>query len=250
MPTAQQTALTRTQGATTVFAQGTLPRPPISPDGVIVPDIPISQPNLGIGTRIITTRTMRRDLSDNTLDGYGRVRQLSGPLPPVGESARRDPHQPDPYPSPRHQPADQQQASPRTPAVGFRGKPWHVAGGINDNGGYPGALTYVKWLGTLMASNLAKNFAAGNIDAMWRVGGISLPISSPPGFGYNGWVGDAQTLWFDNPQVYLRNPGVIPLTQGPTFWRYAPGGGIQPLGPSIGDVGTPAYSQLNAALSS
>jgi len=247
MPTAQQTALSRTQGATTVFAQGTLPRPPISPDGVIVSAAPVSQPTPGLGRRTIMFRPpMHRDESDNSADGFRRIRPITAPLPPVGEAARRDPHIPDPYPSSSKQPTDQQYASPRTPAVGFRGRPWHVGGGVNSNGGYPAALTYVKYIGGVMARTLAKNFQAGNIDAIWRLGGISLPPSSPPGFGYNGFIGDSQTLWPDNPQVYLRNPGVIPLTQGPTFWRYAPGGGIQPLGPSIGDIG----NMQPAALSS
>lgn len=248
MATAQQKALTLTKGATTVYASGTLPRPPISPDGVIVPSVPIAQPTPGIGSRQISPAgrgRMRLDHRANTPEGYARLRTLTGVLPPVGEAARRDPHVPDPRPG-GSTPIDQQVVSPRTPAVTYQSRPWHGAGGVQALG-YPPGLVYFKTLGTAMARNLATNWKAGIIDAMWRLGGISLPISSPPGFGYNGWIGDSQTLWYDNPQVYLRNPGVIPMTQGPTFWRYAPGGGIQYLGPSIGDVGN---TYTPAALSS
>lgn len=193
--------------AYTVYPAGTLPRPPRvnPPDGVLYPEAPPVKPPDGFGQRSIWH------------------------LPPVGEAARRDPHVPDPYPGGSR---DISQAVIDPPVQ--RAGRWHSGGGIDAYPGIATALTYAKILGTAMTRNLGIEFRSGWLESRWRLGGISYPADYGFGPGYHG---DAQTLWYDNPQTYLRNPGVIPLTNNPATWRYAPGGNIQPVGPSIADVG-------------
>lgn len=165
--------------------------------------------------------------------GFGQ--RSMWPLPPVGEAQRRDPHVGDPVPFGNKPPVSQADVSPPLQKVttpeGYKSTP---GGGILAVG-YAPSRVYLKSLGGIFARTLAKNFLAGIIDARWRVGGVSYP----PDFGFGpGYHGDSETLYPNNPQVYLRNPGIIPLTNAPVTWRYAPGGGIQSLGPSIADVGT------------
>jgi hypothetical protein len=162
--------------------------------------------------------------------GYGS-RSL-WPLPPVGEAQRRDPHQGDPVPNPPHPNSSQANASPPVTKVGKFG-----AGGGIDANGFPAGVSYIKLIGRKMTMTLARNWLAGIVDATWRVGGVSLPFDNKGlGYGY-GWMGDAQTLWVDNPQVYLRNPGIKPLTSVPATYRYVTLVGSAPVGPSIGDFG-------------
>ena len=112
--------------AYTIWAR--LPRPDgKTPDGVIVPEVPPMPPAEGMGERP----------------------QL-GHLAPVGEAARRDPHTPEPYAG-GSRVEDQRDASPEVPRAGK----WHAGGGVNANGGYAGALVYVKHLGQLITRTLA-----------------------------------------------------------------------------------------------
>jgi len=183
-----------------------IPRPPLN----VTPDASeVSTPTYGFGTRSIW------------------------PLPPVGEAARRDPHVPDPTPGLQRKPVDQRDISPSVAKVGGM----HSGGGVALTGQHWQAV-YVKRLGNVMTRTLARNWLAGIVDARWRLGGVSYP----PDYGYGpGYHGDAATLWPDNPQTYLRNPGIKPMNNVPQTFRYAPNmsalGGIQSVGPSIADVG-------------
>ena len=166
----------------------------------------------------------------STGNGFGS-RSL-WPLPPVGEAQRRDPHVPDPIPNPPHEKSSQANADPPTR---------HIKGfGTGDGSsytGFPPVLHYIKRLGQTMTKSLARNYLAGVVDGQWRLGGVSLPFDEL-GLGYGlGYQGDAQTLWVDNPQVYLRNPGIKPLTSVPATYRYVTLMGSAPVGPSIGDYG-------------
>lgn len=103
--------------------------------------------------------------------------------------------------------------------------------------GFPPALSYLKRLGNKMTATLARTFQMGTVDAQWRLGGVGLPMDQW-GMGYGlGYQGDAQTLWLDNPQTFLRNPGIKPLTSVPATYRYVTLVGSAPVGPSIGDFG-------------
>lgn len=162
--------------------------------------------------------------------GFGT--RTGWPLPPVGEAARRDPHVADPVPNPPHDDSSQVNADPPTR---------HTNGfGTGDGSlytGFPPALLYIKRLGRTMTASLARNFLAGTVDARWRLGGVSIPFDQW-GMGYGiGYQGDAQSVWHDNPQVYLRNPGIKPLTSVPQTYRYVTLVGSAPVGPSIGDFG-------------
>jgi hypothetical protein len=85
-----------------------------------------------------------------------------------------------------------------------------------------------------MTRTLARNQLSANVDARWRVGGASLP----PDYGFGmGHSIAADAIWPDNPQTTMRNPGIRPLLGAPQTFRYAPGMGIQNVGPSIGDLG-------------
>jgi hypothetical protein len=165
------------------------------------------------------------------------------PLPPVGESQRRDPHMPDPPPQAGRVPVDQADASPSVPAKQGFG----AGGGVVFNG-FPSALQYIKALGFVMQRTLAENYRMGITDGQWRLGGIALPFDRW-GLGYGfGYTGDSASLVPDNPQVYMRNPGIRPLSNVPATFRYAPNlGTAQPLGPSIGDVGNIAVGPPNSA---
>ena len=163
--------------------------------------------------------------------GFGE--RYGQPLPPVGEAQRRNPYVGDGTMSTGER-GGQANASPPIPQVttpeGYGARP---GGGVVADGTPPG-LVYLKRIGRMMTAALAKNAIAGMMDARWRVGGVSYP----PDFGFGpGYHGDAETVYPNNPQVYLRNPGIIPLTNVPVTWRYAPTGGIQAVGPSIADVG-------------
>lgn len=167
-------------------------------------------------------------------DGYGR-RSL-WPLPAVGESARRDPHIPDPVQN-AGQPISQRDISPPVSAKHWSGKPMHAGDGAEYNGLYA-AIIYIKRLGNHMTRSLGRNYMQAAYESRWRVGGVSLPMSyGPPGDWGPGYHGDAETAWPNNPQTYLRNPGIKPLTQAPYTYRIAPNMVIQPVGPTIGDVG-------------
>ena len=201
-------------GSTTVWSR--LPRPPNSPDGVMVAAGTPSDPPAGMGSRAIW------------------------PLPPIGEAAQRDPHVPDPYAG-GDTIGDQRDASPGVSKVDGL----HPGGGYQSNGGYPDLLLYVKHIGRMLTSTLSINLRQGMEESQWRVGGISYPYfpggtnGAQPGYAANvgvGYQGDSQTVWPDNPQTYLRNPGVVPLINVPATWRYAPGGGLQDVGPSIAQV--------------
>ena len=171
--------------------------------------------------------------------GYGNRGGL--PYPPIGESAQRDPHVPDPTPGLDRKPLSQADADPPVSTVGWSGHHWAVGGGAAYDG-FPASISYIKRIGSLMTRSLARNLLSGIVEARWRVGGVTYPLD----FGYGpGYHGDAQTLWLDNPQAYLRNPGIIPLTNSPATYRIAPnmptgsyyGWLLQPVGPTIGDVG-------------
>lgn len=163
-------------------------------------------------------------------NGFGK-RSL-WPLPPVGEAQRRDPHVPDPVPSPPHKGSSQANASP--PAGRVRG---FGVGNGSQYSGFPPALQYIKQIGRTMTSSLARTLKAGTVDAQWRLGGVGLPFDQW-GLGYGfGYQGDAQSLWLDNPQAFLRNPGIKPLTSVPATYRYVTLVGSAPVGPSIGDFG-------------
>lgn len=175
-----------------------------------------------------------------TLNVVGYGQRSRWPYPPIGEAAQRDPHQPDPTPGLDRKPQSQANASPPVHSSGkFDGKTFHGGGGSQFNG-FPPALVYIKALGSLMTRTLARNYLSGNVETRWRVGGVSYPLDYGYGPGYHG---DAQTVWPDNPQIYLRNPGIQPLTNAPATYRYAPNmpnayyGFMQNNGPSIGDVG-------------
>ena len=162
--------------------------------------------------------------------GFGRRSMWA--LPPVGEAARRDPHIGDPVPNPPNEKSSQANADPPTR---------HIKGfGTGDGSsytGFPPALHYIKRLGQTITKSLARNHLAGIVDARWRLGGVSLPFDGM-GMGYGlGYQGDAQTLWHDNPQTYLRNPGIKPLTSVPQTYRYVTLVGSAPVGPTIGDFG-------------
>jgi hypothetical protein len=108
-----------------------------------------------------------------------------------------------------------------------------VGNGVNYNG-LSAAVVYVAQLGNVITRTLARNLLSGNVEARWRVGGVSLP----PDFGMGiGASHAADAIWPENPQVTMRNPGIRPLAGAPATYRYAPGMGIQPIGPSIADVG-------------
>ena len=212
----QEKQKARLRGSATTWAR--LPRPPNTPDGVMIQAGTPQPTPRGMGERSMWV------------------------LPPVGEAQQRDPHIPDPYAG-GDQTGDQRDASPSVKTVNRT----HPGGGIHSDGGLPNALLYVKHIGRMVTSTLAIATKQGIYESRWRTGGIGYPYfpggtnGTQPGFAANvgvGYQGDSQTLWYDNPQTYLRNPGVIPLTNVPATWRYAPGGGIQALGPSIADVGT------------
>jgi hypothetical protein len=173
------------------------------------------------------------------LTGYGT--RSRWPYPPIGESAQRDPHVPDPVPG-LDQPAQSQAvASPQVDKSGtYEGRTFRGGGGVVYNG-LPPAVQYIKRIGSMLTSTLARSLVYAQLESRWRVGGVTMPLD----YGYGpGYVGDAQTLWLDNPQAYLRNPGIRPLAAAPATYRYAPNmpanayyGWTQNHGPSIGDVG-------------
>lgn len=159
--------------------------------------------------------------------GYGM--RYGQPLAPVGEAARRDPRIPDAIPGLERPPQSQANASPR---VQPNGAGWRVDGGSAYDG-LPPRVLYVKPIGTLVTRSLARPMLAAQVETIWRVGGVSMP----PDFGYGIGAGAAaDAIWPNNPQVYLRNPGIRPMLNAPQTFRYAPGMGIQPLGPSIADL--------------
>lgn len=178
--------------------------------------------------------------------GYGR-RSLWA-YPPIGESAQRDPHVPDPTPGLDRQPQSQANASPAVRSMRYAGRNFHSGGGSQFNGTAPQVI-YLKELGTLVTRSLSRNYLSGVVETRWRVGGIGYP--NDYGFG-PGYHGDSETVYPNNPQVYLRNPGIQPLTNVPPTYRYAPNmtnpsyvGYVVDNGPSIGDVGntyTPGQS--------
>lgn len=159
----------------------------------------------------------------------GFARRSIWPLPFVGEAARRNVYAPDPIPN-DGPPRDQSEASPPVRKIG----PLHAGGGASFTGIMP-ELVYLKRIGTLVTRSLARNWLAGAYDARWRVGGVSLP----PDFGFGiGHTPAADVIWPNNPQVFMRNPGIRPIAGLPETYRYAPNmPAIQPVGPSIGDVG-------------
>jgi hypothetical protein len=162
--------------------------------------------------------------------GFGR-RSL-WPLPPVGEAQRRDPHVADPIPNPPHHGSSQANADPQSRKV--RGMGGNAGSAYS---GFPPTLSYIKALGNKMTATLARTFQMGTVDAQWRLGGVGMPFDGL-GMGYGlGYQGDAQTLWVDNPQTFLRNPGIKPLTSVPATYRYVTLVGSAPVGPSIGDFG-------------
>lgn len=171
--------------------------------------------------------------------GYGK-RSL-WPYPPIGEAAQRDPHVPDPTPGLNRPPQSQENASPPVRSAGkFAGRTFHSGGGSQFDGTAP-SIVYLKEIGTLVTRTLSRNYLSGVVESRWRVGGITYP--SDYGFG-PGYHGDAETVWPNNPQVYLKNPGIQPLTSVPATYRYAPNmtnpsyvGYVTVNGPSIGDVG-------------
>lgn len=170
-------------------------------------------------------------------NGYG-TRRVGGrdfPLAPLGEAARRDPRVPDVVPNagpPRSQ-ADASPAVARKHGIG-------VGDGVAYEGFAP-SLIYLKRLGNMVTRALARNYLSGVVESRWRVGGISYPLD----FGYGpGYHGDAGTVWPNNPQTYMRNPGIRPIYGVPQTFRYAPNmPSIQPLGPTIGDFGNATYNQ-------
>jgi hypothetical protein len=182
----------------------------------------------------------------NTAGGGGFGQRSMWPYPPIGEAQRRDPHVGDPVPFANQKVKSQAVVSPPlnqvTTTTGYGMRP---GGGIVADGFAPGRV-YLKSLGGIMQRTLGKNFLSAIIDARWRVGGVSYP----PDFGYGpGYHGDAATVFPNNPQTYLRNPGIIPLTNVPTTYRYAPyiPGTVQSVGPSIADVyNFPPGTQVNS----
>lgn len=206
-----------------------------------LPGVPIGQPAVrrqpGWRPMPRPPTTAPAGLLSGATPGVGT--RYGWPLAPVGEAARRDPHIGDPVPS-TGQTGGQAAASPSirqvTTRQGYGARPGTgiVADGGPTTSGKPPALVYIKTIGTMMTNALGKNFLSAIIDARWRVGGVSYP----PDFGFGpGYHGDAATIYPNNPQTYLKNPGIIPLTNVPATWRYVPGAGIQSLGPSIADVG-------------
>lgn len=169
----------------------------------------------------------------------GVGRRSLWPYPPIGEAQRRDPHIGDPVPNPPHANSSQANASPSVRKVGD-----FASGGGSSYTGLPPTTLYIKQLGQTITKTLARALLAGTVDAGWRLGGVSLPFDQW-GLGYGmGYQGDAQSLWFDNPQTYLRNPGIKPITSVPATYRYVNIVGTAPVGPSIADVGnTPAPGQ-------
>jgi hypothetical protein len=176
-----------------------------------------------------------------TYNAVGFGQRALWTYPPIGEAAQRDPHKPDPTPGLDRKPQSQANASPPARSLGWGGRTWRVAGGSQFNGLAP-TVTYIKIIGSLITRSLARNYLSGVQESRWRVGGVSYPLD----FGYGpGYVGDSQTLWLDNPQAYLRNPGIFPLTNAPATYRVAPnmpaaayyGWLAQTNGPGIGDVG-------------
>ena len=173
------------------------------------------------------------------VQGFGR--RSRWPYPPIGEAAQRDPHVPDPTPGLDRSPQSQANASPQVQSAGtYDDRTFHGGGGAQYYG-FPATVLYIKRLGTLITRTLARNYLSGVVETRWRTGGVSYPLDY--GFG-PGYVGDAQTLWLDNPQAYLRNPGIRPLAAAPATYRYAPNmpanayaGWTQNHGPSIADVG-------------
>jgi hypothetical protein len=167
-----------------------------------------------------------------TPTGNGFGRRSLWPLPPVGEAQRRDPHIGDAVPNPPHANSSQANASPPVARVGG----FNAGGGVAANG-FPAAATYLKLIGRAVTKTLSRAYLAGVVDATWRLGGVSMPFDNW-GMGYGlGYQGDAQSVWVDNPQVYLRNPGIKPLTSVPATYRYVTLIGSAPVGPSIGDFG-------------
>jgi len=174
------------------------------------------------------------------LNGYGGRSLWT--YPPIGESAQRDPHVPDPTPGLDRQPQSQATASPPVGQVKYASGHLGVGEGASYTGFAP-AITYIKRIGSLVTRSLARNYLSGVTETKWRVGGVSYPFD----YGYGpGYMGDAQTLWLDEPQAYLRNPGIRPLAAAPATYRIAPGIGgerfgayawLQNVGPAIGDVG-------------
>lgn len=171
--------------------------------------------------------------------GYGQ-RSL-WPYPPIGEAAQRDPHIPDPVPGLDRPAQSQAVASPQVNKSGtYDGRTFRGGGGI-DYSGFPPSVQYIKRIGQMVTSALARSFLYAGMESRWRVGGVTYPLD----YGYGpGYVGDAQTLWLDNPQAYLRNPGIRPLAAAPATFRYAPNmpassyfGWAQNQGPTIADVG-------------
>lgn len=162
-------------------------------------------------------------------DGFGA--RSMWPLPPVGEAQRRDPHIGDPVPNPPHRNADQKNASPPVSKIGK----FHAGGGI-DAVGFAAGAVYLKRIGTMVTRTLSRAYLAGCVDGQWRLGGVGIPFDQW-GLGYGlGYQGDAQALWLDNPQAFLRNPGIKPLTSVPATYRYVTLIGSAPVGPSIADV--------------
>ena len=173
------------------------------------------------------------------MKGYGG-RSLWA-YPPIGEAAQRDPHAPDPTPGLDRKPESQANASARVATRKYDERNFGVGDGVTFNG-FPTALTYIKRIGSLVTRSLARNYLSGVVETRWRVGGVSYPFDYGYGPGYHG---DAQTLWLDEPQAYLRNPGIRPLATAPATYRYAPNmagatgayAWLQNVGPAIGDVG-------------
>jgi len=163
-------------------------------------------------------------------NGFGGRSMWS--YPPVGEAQRRDPHVGDPVPNPPHARSDQSNASPPVSKIGEFG-----AGGGSTYTGLPAGANYIKRIGRIVTQTLGRAYLAGIVDARWRLGGVSLPFDQW-GLGYGfGYQGDSQSLWLDNPQAYLRNPGIKPLTSVPATYRYVNLVGTAPVGPSIADFG-------------
>jgi hypothetical protein len=163
--------------------------------------------------------------------GNGFGQRSMWPLPPVGEAQRRDPHVGDPVPNPPHPKSSQANASPPVSKVGKL-----AAGGGADANGFPVGVTYLKRIGSAVTRTLSRAYLAGCVDGQWRLGGVGMPFDHW-GLGYGlGYQGDAQSLWLDNPQAFLRNPGIKPLTSVPATYRYVTLVGGAPVGPSIADV--------------
>lgn len=154
--------------------------------------------------------------------GYGQ--RGPWPLPPVGESQRRDPHIPDPVPGGNRPIADQRNASPEVRRTGG----FNADGGIVANGLYS-TVVYIKRIGSMMTRSLSREILMGVVDARWRVGGQGYPPEPMMGaftvVGATGYHGDSTTVDPQNkhnPQVTARTPGVRPLYGVPASYRYAP----------------------------